>query len=142
MNCRKSTPGYTYIKNGISQTWATNGTLQPGSIIATSSANNIIISGNSLVVTNRGTYMLDVSVIGTPATASSTVIPTINVNGNAVESAPITAGATPEMTEFNVRTVLSLNRGDIITITNTGASAVTIDPASTYNVNILIERFN
>ena len=86
--------------------------------------------------------MLDVSVIGTPATASSTVIPTINVNGNAVESAPITAGATPEMTEFNVRTVLSLNRGDIMTITNTGASAATIDSASTYNVNILIERFN
>ena len=46
------------------------------------------------------------------------------------------------MTEFNVRTVLSLNRGDIITITNIGASTVTIDSASTYNVNILIERFN
>lgn len=61
--CRRSvssTPGYTYIKNNVTQTWAAlGGVLQPGSIVATSSANNIIVSGNSLVVTNKGTYMIE-----------------------------------------------------------------------------------
>nr|DAE51847.1 MAG TPA: hypothetical protein [Bacteriophage sp.] len=39
---------------------------------------------------------------------------------------------------------MSLNKGDVITITNTGASALNINSvdAPAYNVNILIERFN
>ena len=80
-----------------------------------SSANNILISGNSLVVTNKGTYKLDITVIGTPATVSSTVIPTINVNGVAIASASITGGATAVMDDYNVSTITSLNRGDIVT---------------------------
>ena len=36
--------------------------LQVGNILAMSSANNILISGNSLVVTNKGTYKLDIHV--------------------------------------------------------------------------------
>lgn len=146
--CRKtisSTPGYTYIKNNVSQTWAaTGGVLQPGSIIATSSANNIIISGNSLVVSNKGTYMIDITVIGTPGTVSATIIPTISVNGTIVSAAPITGGATAINSQFEVKAILSLNEGDVITITNTGASAVNIASVNSpaYNVNILIERFN
>ena len=147
MTCyrKSSTPGYTYIKNNIAQTWtASGGALQPGSIIASSSANNIIVSGNSLVVTNKGTYKLDVTVIGTPATVSSTIIPTISVNGIVVSSAPITGGATAEMSEYSVQTILSLNRGDIVSITNTGASDLTIAAVNSpaYNVNVIIERFN
>lgn len=120
------------------------GVLQPGSIVATSSANNIIVSGNSLVVTNKGTYMIDVSVIGTPGTVSSTIIPTISVNGVIVSAAPVASGATAVNTEYEIKTVLSLNKGDVITITNTGASALNINSvdAPAYNVNILIERFN
>lgn len=112
--------------------------------MASSSANNIIVSGNSLVVTNKGTYKLDVTVIGTPATVSSTIIPTISVNGIVVSSAPITGGATAEMSEYSVQTILFLNRGDIISITNTGASDLTIAAVNSpaYNVNVIIERFN
>lgn len=146
--CRRSvssTPGYTYIKNNVTQTWAAlGGVLQPGSIVATSSANNIIVSGNSLVVTNKGTYMIDVSAIGTPGTVSSTIIPTISVNGVIVSAAPVASGATAINIEYEIKTVLSLNKGDVITITNTGASALNINSvdAPAYNVNILIERFN
>ena len=142
--CKRSTPGYTYIRNNSAQTWETNGLLQVGNILAMSSANNILISGNSLVVTNKGTYKLDITVIGTPATVSSTVIPTINVNGVAIASASITGGATAVMDSYNVSTITSLNRGDIVTITNTGASALDISAVTNpgYNVNIMIERFN
>lgn len=149
MSCCKrsvsSTPGYTYIKNNAAQTWAASGgVLQPGSIVATSSANNIVISGSSLVIANKGTYMIDASIIGTPATVSSTIIPTISVNGVIVSAAPMTGGATALNTEYEIKTVLSLNKGDVITITNTGASALNISlvNAPAYNVNILIERFN
>lgn len=147
MSCfcgKKSTPGYTFITNSVAQTWATNGILQPGSILATSSANNISISGSSLVVANTGTYMVDVSIMGTPGTASSTTIPTINVNGTPVYGNSYTGGATQVEGEFNVRAVLSLDKGDVITITNAGASSLTIAAATSpnYNVNIIIERFN
>lgn len=143
--CVSSTPGYTYIRNSAAQTWAaTGGTLQPGSIIATSGANNIIISGNSLVVANCGTYMIDVTAIGTAGTVSSTIIPTISVNGVIVSAAPVASEATVVNTQYEIKAVLSLKKGDVITITNTGASALNISAVTSpaYNVNILIERFN
>lgn len=90
-------PGYTYIKNSVAQTWAA--TLQPGSIVA----NNIIVSGNSLVVANCGTYMIDLTVIGTAGTVSSTIIPTISVNGVA---------PTAVNTQYEIKAVLSLKKGD------------------------------
>lgn len=65
---------------GTAQTWAaTGGLLQPGFVLEHSSADNISISGSSLSVENTGTYYIDVKVTGTPATASATVIPTINI---------------------------------------------------------------
>lgn len=75
---------------------------------------------------------------------SSTIIPTISVNGVIVSAAPVASGATAINTEYEIKTVLSLNKGDVITITNTGASALNINSvdAPAYNVNILIERFN
>lgn len=59
-------------------------------------------------------------------------------------AAPVASGATAINTEYEIKTVLSLNKGDVITITNTGASALNINSvdAPAYNVNILIERFN
>lgn len=106
--------------------------------------NGGLLGGLSLVVTNKGTYMIDVSAIGTPGTVSSTIIPTISVNGVIVSAAPVASGATAINTEYEIKTVLSLNKGDVITITNTGASALNINSvdAPAYNVNILIERFN
>lgn len=78
------------------------------------------------------------------AMASATVIPTININGIPVASDPRTGGATPIVEEFGVRTIEFLKKGDIITISNTGASALTITGVTSpeYNVSIVIERFN
>ena len=140
----KSTPGYTLIENSAAQTWDSNGALlQPGFVLEHSSANNISISGNALYVEHCGTYLIDVEVTGLPATASQTIIPTINVNSQPVANNAITGGATPEMMEFNVRTIQFLRKGDIITISNNGASALTISgvTAPGYNVSIVIERF-
>lgn len=52
--------------------------------------------------------------------------------------------ATPIVEEFGVRTIEFLKKGDIITISNTGASALTITGVTSleYNVSIVIERFN
>lgn len=141
-----STPGYTYIVNNITQTFAASGgVLQPGTIQLTSSGNNIMVSGNSLVVMNSGTYLIDALLIGVPTTTSQPVIPTINVNGISVGSAPFSIGTTLLNSQFEVREVVTLQKGDVITITNTGASGVNITQSAgtnSYNVNIIIERFN
>lgn len=142
---KKSTPGYTYIKNNISQTIsALGGTIQPGSIILSSAANNITISGNSLVVNNCGTYLIDLIFIGTASTASSTVIPTISVNGTIVSAAPVASSATPVNSQYEIKTILTLRKGDVLTFTNTGASAVSLATVNSpaYNMEIIIERFN
>lgn len=144
-NRRRSTPGYTLVENSTAQTWAaTGGLLQPGFALEHSSADNVTVSGNSLTIENTGTYYIDVRVIGTPATASSTVISTINVNGSPIASTSKTGGATSVMDDFGVRTIEFLNKGDVITISNTGASALTIAGVTSpgYNVSIVIERFN
>lgn len=145
VNKRRSTPGYTLIENSTAQTWAaTGGLLQPGFILEHSSANNISISGTSLLVNNTGTYYIDVRVSGLPATASTTVIPTININGIPLSSNPRIGGATPINEEFTVRTIEFLKDGDIITISNTGESALSITGVTSpsYNVSIVIQRFN
>jgi hypothetical protein len=145
VNKRRSTPGYTLIENSTAQTWAaTGGLLQPGFILEHSSANNISISGTSLLVENTGTYYIDVRVTGLPATASTTVTPTININGISVTSNPRIGGATPINEEFTVRTIEFLKSGDIITISNTGESALSITGVTSpaYNVSIVIQRFN
>lgn len=142
---RKSTPGYTLIENSTAQTWAgTGGLLQPGFILEHSSANNVSISGTSLLVENTGTYYIDAKVTGLPATASTTVTPTININGIPVVSNPRIGGATPIVEEFDVRTIEFLKKGDIITISNIGESALTITGVTSpsYNVSIVVERFN
>lgn len=142
---RSSTTGYTLIENSTAQTWAgTGGLLQPGFILEHSDANNVSISGTSLLVENTGTYYIDVRVTGLPATASTTVTPTININGIPVTSNPRVGGATPINEEFTVRTIEFLKKGDIITISNVGESALTITGVTSpsYNVSIVIERYN
>lgn len=144
-NKKRSTPGYTLIENSTLQTWAaTGGLLQPGFILEQSSANNVTVSGNSLTINNTGTYYIDVRVTGTPATASATVTPAININGFTVANNPRLGGATAVAEEFTVRVIENLKKGDIITISNIGASALNIDGVTTpgYNVSIVIERFN
>ena len=145
VNKKRSTPGYTLIENSTAQTWAaTGGLLQPGFILEHSSANNISISGTSLLINNTGTYYIDVRVTGLPATASTTVTPTININGIPASSNPRIGGATPINEEFTVRTIEFLKEGDIITISNTGDSALSITGVTSpsYNVSIVIQRFN
>lgn len=139
-----SAVGYNSLTNNLAQTVATNGVINLGHIVAASCAQNVsTLDGTSLVVNNTGVYNIQFDVVGTP-TVSSTLQLQININNVSRAAISMVTGANADTDTFTVRGIFYMNKGDIITITNTGG-AFTI-PAVTvlngYNVSTIIERYN
>ena len=126
------------ITNNIAQILTTDSVVKLGPI----STNNLV--GSTVTVMCSGTYLIDVQIIATP-TASSTVAIALNVNSVPMESISMATTATPEESIFEVRGLLKLNKGDIITVSNIGEATLTLEvPTQTngYNVSTIINRLS
>ena len=126
------------ITNNIAQILTTDSVVKLGPI----STNNLV--GSTVTVMCSGTYLIDVQIIATP-TASSTVAIALNVNSVPMESISMATTATPEESIFEVRGLLKLNKGDIITVSNIGEATLTLAvPTQTngYNVSTIINRLS
>ena len=126
------------ITNNIAQILTTDSVVKLGPI----STNNLV--GSTVTVMCSGTYLIDVQIIATP-TASSTVAIALNVNSVPMASISMTTTATPEESIFEVRGLLKLNKGDIITVSNIGEATLTLAvPTQTngYNVSTIINRLS
>lgn len=156
MACNCNTPavcstrrGYTYITNNLAQSVPTNGLVNPGTVVRTSCIGNITIQGNnSFVVNSSGTYYIDAIMYGTPTAVGSattgTIQPTISVNGLVISSPVMSVTTTNFDTSYQVRAVMNLCSGDVITISNLGTFTLTLAGSNTQgsqNVNILIEKY-
>lgn len=126
------------ITNNIAQTLTTNSIVKLGPV----SANNLV--GSTITVMCTGTYLIDVQVIATP-TASSTAVIALNVNGVPMASVSRVTTAAPGESIFEVRGLLKLSKGDIITVSNIGAATLTLaapTPTNSYNVSTIINRLS
>lgn len=126
------------ITNNIAQTLTTNSIVKLGPI----STNNLV--GSTITIMCSGTYLIDVQVIATP-TASSTAVIALNVNGVPMASVSRTTTAAPGESIFEVRGLLKLSKGDIITVSNIGAATLTLaapTPTNGYNVSTIINRLS
>lgn len=126
------------ITNNIAQTLTTNSIVKLGPV----STNNLV--GSTITIMCSGTYLIDVQVIATP-TASSTAVIALNVNGVPMASVSRTTTAAPGESIFEVRGLLKLSKGDIITVSNIGAATLTLaapTPTNGYNVSTIINRLS
>ena len=126
------------ITNNIAQTLTTNSIVKLGPI----STNNLV--GSTITIMCSGTYLIDVQVIATP-TASSTAVIALNVNGVPMASVSRATTAAPGESIFEVRGLLKLSKGDIITVSNIGAATLTLaapTPTNSYNVSTIINRLS
>lgn len=126
------------ITNNIAQTLTTNSIVKLGPV----STNNLV--GSTITVMCTGTYLIDVQVIATP-TASSTAVIALNVNGVPMASVSRATTAAPGESIFEVRGLLKLSKGDIITVSNIGAATLTLaapTPTNSYNVSTIINRLS
>ena len=126
------------ITNNIAQILTTDSVVKLGPI----STNNLV--GSTVTVMSSGTYLINVQIIATP-TASSTVAIALNVNSVPMASISMATTATPEESIFEVRGLLKLNKGDIITVSNIGEATLTLAvPTQTngYNVSTIINRLS
>lgn len=126
------------ITNNIAQTLTTNSIVKLGPV----STNNLV--GSTITVMCTGTYLIDVQVIATP-TASSTAVIALNVNGVPMASVSRATTAAPGESIFEVRGLLKLSKGDIITVSNIGAATLTLATPTTtngYNVSTIINRLS
>lgn len=126
------------ITNNIAQTLTTNSIVKLGPV----STNNLV--GSTITVMCTGTYLIDVQVIATP-TASSTAVIALNVNGVPMASVSRATTAAPGESIFEVRGLLKLSKGDIITVSNIGAATLTLvapTPTNGYNVSTIINRLS
>lgn len=124
------------ITNNIAQT------LAPNSIVKLGQVNLNNLTGSTITVVCSGLYLIDVQIIATP-TASSTAVVAINVNGVPMVSVSRETTATPGESIFEVRGLLKLCKGDIITVSNIGAATLTLGaptPTNSYNVSTIINR--
>lgn len=134
--------GYNSITNNSAQVLPAGSVVNLGHVVVASCAQNIsTLSGQTLVVNNAGTYYISVQVFGTASALTS-----LNLNINGVSRAAISraAGATPSEMVYEVRGIFSMNKGDVITVTTSGAT-LTIAAATTvngYNVSTIVERYN
>lgn len=126
------------ITNNIAQTLTTNSIVRLGQV----STNNL--TGSTITIVCSGTYLIDVQVIATP-TASSTAVIALNVNGVPMASVSRATTAAPGESIFEVRGLLKLSKGDIITVSNIGAATLTLSaptPTNSYNVSTIINRLS
>lgn len=126
------------ITNNIAQVLAPNSIIKLGRV----SCNNLV--GSTITIACSGTYFIDVQVIATP-TASSTAVIAINVNGVPMASVSRATTAAPGESIFEVRGILKLSKGDIITVSNIGAATLTLGaptPTNSYNVSTIINRLS
>lgn len=126
------------ITNNIAQTLTTNSIVKLGPV----STNNLV--GSTITVMCTGTYLIDVQVIATP-TASSTAVIALNVNGVPMASVSRATTAAPGESIFEVRGLLKLSKGDIITVSNIGAATLVLaapTPTNGYNVSTIINRLS
>lgn len=124
------------ITNNIAQT------LAPNSIVKLGQVNLNNLTGSTITVVCSGLYLIDVQIIATP-TASSTAVVAINVNGVPMASVSRATTAAPGESIFEVRGLLKLCKGDIITVSNIGAATLTLGaptPTNSYNVSTIINR--
>lgn len=142
--------GYTYITNNVAQTVATDQLVNPGTIVHTSCIGNIIVTGsNSMTIRSCGTYLIDVSIVGTPTATGSgttgTIQPTLSINGMAVASSVVNVTTTNYDSQYNVKVVTPIKAGDKVTISNAGDFTLTMGASNTlggYNVNVVIIKLN
>ena len=126
------------ITNNIAQILTTDSVVKLGPI----STNNLV--GSTVTVMCSGTYLINVQIIATP-TASSTVAIALNVNGVPMASVSRATTAAPGESIFEVRGLLKLSKGDIITVSNIGAATLTLaapTPTNSYNVSTIINRLS
>ena len=126
------------ITNNIAQILTTDSVVKLGPI----STNNLV--GSTVTVMCSGTYLINVQIIATP-TASSTAVIALNVNGVPMASVSRATTAAPGESIFEVRGLLKLSKGDIITVSNIGAATLTLaapTPTNSYNVSTIINRLS
>lgn len=126
------------ITNNIAQT------LAPNSVVRLGQVSNSNLAGSTITIVCSGTYLIDVQIIATP-TASSTAVIALNVNGVPMASVSRATTAAPGESIFEVRGLLKLSKGDIITVTNIGAATLTLaapTPTNSYNVSTIIDRLS
>lgn len=126
------------ITNNIAQT------LAPNSVVRLGQVSNSNLAGSTITIVCSGIYLIDVQIIATP-TASSTAVIALNVNGVPMASVSRATTAAPGESIFEVRGLLKLSKGDIITVTNIGAATLTLaapTPTNSYNVSTIIDRLS
>lgn len=137
--------GYNSLTNNLSQILPVNGTLNLGHIVAASCAQNIsTLNGQTLTVNNTGTYNISVQAIGI-ATASVLSTLSININGVPIASVSRLIGVALTDSIYEVRGIFCVNKGDVITVTNTGVAVLTLTAPTAvngYNVSTIIERYS
>ena len=103
---------------------------------------NVTYGANSITITEEGDYEINYGLLGSTNPAS-TITLSVNVNGTPEASGQISqdfiVGTARSM---NGSTIVSLNAGDIVTLTVEGSATTTLTPLDNVNGYLTVKKLN